>query len=613
MRIKIIFLIISMLSSYPFLFGQNLEETQIFSTMDADVGDESGISVAISGDFALVGAWTEDDDVMGNNPFVDAGAAYIFERDATGTWTEVQKIVASDRATEDRFGKSVAIDGNHLVVGAHLKNIDANNIKVGAAYVFERDATGTWNEVAALVSSDRAEMDEFGTAVSIYGNTIVIGAPLEDQNTMNMDTKPGAGSVYIFKKDNTDTWIETQKIVALDRAEADLFGTDISIWDSTIIVGAHKDNLAVGQENAGSAYFFQQDINGDFIEVQKITASDIDANDSFGFSVAIFDTLAVIGAYFEDDDVMNNNTFPDAGSAYVFRKGATGFWNQDQKIVASDRDANDYFGYDVSISGNYILVGAPYEDHDELGNIFRQDAGSVYSFEKDLLGEWQETKKIVASDRINFDFFGFSVSISTDHAFVGAPVSDPPSIIDAGKTYLLFGECLNNLIITLDSLASRTYKSGSTTVTLDSVHVLPNSETIFQAGTSITLTEGFWAQEGSDFLAHIVPCILPQFNAPNDSEVVQNEKRESFSNNNLKIFPNPNNGSMSLQFNIVKEQFTKIDLFHSSGKLIKTIFSGKAIGNYNLELEEHLPTGIYYFRMADDTKQYIYKVVVLQN
>ena len=174
MRNRLIFLIIFMITSLSILFGQTLNETQILSALDADDNEESGMAVAISGDFAVVGAWKEDHNAIGNDSLVNAGAVYIFERDTLGSWVEVQKIVASDRSVRDRFGKSVAIDGNYLVVGAHLKDIVSANPNAGAAYVFERDTIGVWNEVDILLASDRAEFDEFGTTVSIYGKTCLL-------------------------------------------------------------------------------------------------------------------------------------------------------------------------------------------------------------------------------------------------------------------------------------------------------------------------------------------------------------------------------------------------------------------------------------------------------
>jgi len=612
MRNRFLLLFIFIVSSCSILLGQSLDEIQILSALDADNGDELGISVAISGNFAVVGAWREDDDLMGIDSL---GAVYIFERNLMGVWTEVQKIVASDREPEDEFGGSVAIDGNILVVGAHSKDIVSTNPDAGAAYVFERDASGIWNEVEILVASDRAEYDQFGTSVSISGETIVIGAPFEDQNTMNMDTKPDAGSAYIFKKDASGNWVETQKIVALDRATADLFATDVSIWDSTIIIGAYKDDLAATQIDAGSAYFFQQNINGNFIETSKVTASDIEASDYFGYAVDIFDNRAVIGAYFEDEDVMNNNTFAEAGSAYVFEKSSSGFWNQKQKIVPTDREPGDYFGYDVSISGNMILVGAPLEDEDITGTIFKNSSGSAYSFERDSLGDWNQLPKMTASDRGFFHFFGTAVDISTDYALIGAPFNDlnPQDDDDAGKAYIFHGECLENLIVGLESVPSRLFKANNTMETLGNVNVFSAETALFQAGTSITLTAGFTAHCGSDFRAYIDDCTTLPFVAPVSSETIFEEKRKTIQNSSLKVFPNPNQGSMSIQFNIAEEKSTRIDLFHSSGKLIKTIFIGNKKGNHQLEIEESLAAGVYIVRMISDKKQEIQKVLVLEN
>ena len=132
-----------------------------------------------------------------------AGSAYIFERNVSGVWNEVQKIVASDRYRNDLFGFSVSILGNLVIVGAPQETHDAtggNNMPFsGSSYIFERNSSGIWNEVQKIVASDRASYDNFGQSVAISGNYAFVAADQEDEDASGGNTMNQAGSVYIFK------------------------------------------------------------------------------------------------------------------------------------------------------------------------------------------------------------------------------------------------------------------------------------------------------------------------------------------------------------------------------------------------------------------------------
>ena len=258
---------------------------------------------------------------------------------------------------------------------------------------------------------------------------------------------------YIFERDtNTGKWKEVQKIVASDRSNYDYFGYSVGISGDYAIVGAYGEDHDTSGSNlaasAGSAYIFERDAGtGKWKEVQKIVASDRESVDFFSWSVSISGNYAIAGAYKEDEDTSGSNTASSAGSAYLFeRDTATGHWKEVQKIVASDRGSDDRFGISVSISGDYIIVGANQEDHDASGSSPAAGAGSAYIFELDTsTGKWQETQKIVASDRASSDEFGYSVSISGKYAIVGAyreeqDASGSNTTSDAGSAYIFEAE-----------------------------------------------------------------------------------------------------------------------------------------------------------------------------
>jgi hypothetical protein len=430
---------------------------------DRAVGDYFGFAVSISGSDVIVGAYQESEDASGANTLNGAGSAYLFSKDQGGTdnWGQTTKTVAegSKYIFGNRYGTSVAIDGNYAVVGASYEDKNAAGANVladaGAAYVLKYNGT-TWSEIKKIVPSDRAASDYFGCSVSISGSYVLVGAHQEDENATGEVPLSGAGSAYLFAKDQggTDNWGEVKKIVASDRAANDAFGYKVSVSGNYVLVGAYmEDDNATGGvplNDAGSAYIFAKDQGGtdNWGQVKKIVASDRTASDNFGIAVSISGSYVLVGANNEDEDASGGNPFSSAGSAYLFAKdqGGTDNWGQVKKIVASDRAAGDQFGYAVSISGNYLIVGAYQEDEDASGGNKFSSAGSAYLFSKDQGGanNWGEVKKIVASDRAISDQFGYTVSISGSYVIVGAYYEDEDAsganaLSNAGSAFI-FGK-----------------------------------------------------------------------------------------------------------------------------------------------------------------------------
>ena len=338
----------------------------------------------------------------------------------TITGTEQQKIQASDKQADDFFGFSVSIsgDGNTAIVGAQGE--DTGGSSAGSAYIFTRSG-GVWTQQQKLLSSDIQGSDYFGFSVSISGdgNTAIVGAYLEDTGALN------AGAAYIFTRSG-GVWSQQQKIQASDKQADDRFGYSVSISGdgNTAIVGSRYEDT--GATDAGASYIFTRS-GGIWTEQQKIIASDAEAGDWFGFSVSISGdgNTAIVGAYGED----TGGTY--AGAAYIFTRSG-GVWTQQQKIQASDQQGDDYFGYSVSISGdgNTAIVSALYEDTGST------NAGAAYIFTRSG-GVWTEQQKIQSSDIQANDFFGYSVSISSDGntAIVGAHNEDTGGT-DAGAAYI---------------------------------------------------------------------------------------------------------------------------------------------------------------------------------
>jgi hypothetical protein len=239
---------------------------------DREANDYFGASVAIDGNYAIVGAYLQED-AGGTTPF-QGGTALLFKKNASGQWLFLKKLKPADLAGNDNFGYSVAINGNTIVIGAINEDEDAAGgatlASAGSAYIFSKDQGGTdnWGQVKKIVASDRSADDQFGNSVSISGNYIVVGAPKEDEDASGGATDPDAGSAYVFYKDQggTNNWGEVKKIVPSDRLGSDQFGNSVSISGSNIVVGAWgQDSDAAGAnslQQAGAAYVFSKDAGG---------------------------------------------------------------------------------------------------------------------------------------------------------------------------------------------------------------------------------------------------------------------------------------------------------------------------------------------------------------
>ena len=314
----------------------NWGEVKKLTASDAQAGDNFGESVAFSGDTAIVGAALED---AGGS---QAGAAYVFQRDQGGTdnWGEVKKLLASDAQTGDQFGISVAVSGTSAVVGAEFAG------GVGAAYVFDRDQGGAnnWGEVKKLTASDAFPLDSFGISVAVSGTSAVVGANFEDAGGNQ------AGAAYVFERDQggTDNWGEVKKLLASDAQTGDQFGISVAVSGTSAVVGADSAG------GVGAAYVFDRDQGGtdNWGEVKKLTASDAQAEDRFGESVAVSGDTAVVGAAHEGAN--------GSGSAYVFQRdqGGANNWGEVAKLTASDAQPADFFGWSVAVSGDTVVGGA---------------------------------------------------------------------------------------------------------------------------------------------------------------------------------------------------------------------------------------------------------------
>ncbi|RMF62075.1 MAG: hypothetical protein D6748_00260, partial [Calditrichaeota bacterium] len=375
-------------------------------------GDEFGKSVAVSGNYAIVGNYLDD-----NPNGIDAGSAEIFVYNG-GTWLREAVLTAGDGAADDWFGYSVAISGTIAVIGAPRHTNNTGNI--GAAYVFQR-SSGVWTQVAKLTPSDGASKDFFGWSVAIDGDYIVVGSP---RHNIGVNADVGAAYVYYRNSGGVDNWGEQSQLTASDGAADDRFGSSVAISGAYVLVGSPQDDVGTNSL-AGAAYVYLR--NGTtWGEQQKLVPTDVAQNRQFGFSVSISGARALIGAPFDNND--------STGAAYVFTRSGT-TWNQQQKLTAGDGAAGDKFGYSVSLFDTTLVIGSPF---DNTGR------GALYPFVL-LGGNWVQFSKVQASDGAAGDKFGLAVSIQGTTVVAGAPNDTVSGLANAGSAY--FYHTVNDLAL----------------------------------------------------------------------------------------------------------------------------------------------------------------------
>ena len=392
-------------AAYAFgLHDSKHDEQPKLVAIDGDEVDFLGDSAALSGDTLVVGAGGDN---IGDNS--NQGSVYVFTRNAT-VWTFQQKISAEDGAASDEFGGAVAIDGDTLVVGAQYDDVDGNS-DLGSAYVFTRSGT-VWTFQQKLKNIEAVNAnDNFGCAVSLSGETVLVGAP---------GVSNSKGAAYVFIRNGT-VWTQQTKLNASDGASGDDFARSVSLSGNTAVIGAPFDTVDM-KGSQGSAYVFTR-TGTVWTERRKLTANDGAADDRFGRAVAVSNDTVVVGAVY---DTIGANT--RQGSAYVFTRQGTN-WAFIQKISASDGAADDRFGNSVAISDNNIVVGSEYD-----ATTTNSDQGSAYVFT--YIGIWHQQQKLTAGDGAKQDYFGHSVAISGDLVAVGASGDDIGENSSQGSAYV---------------------------------------------------------------------------------------------------------------------------------------------------------------------------------
>ncbi len=375
------------------------EKLQVLGNIKADTIKPNGIKLTpnagngkvLISDAAGVGTWQASSNLAGAG---NIGYGVWGDCATNGNISEYQPVTDATGEANDRFGSSVSISGNYAIVGAPSDNVGANTNQ-GSASIYQWDGS-SWVLMQKITDAIGESNDFFGNSVSISGNYAIVGAEGDD---IGSDVNQGSASIYQW---NGTSWVLMQKITDLTGAANDNFGSSVSISGNYAIIGADSDDIGANSTQ-GSASMYNWN-SSSWVLLNKIYDAAGSVNDHFGYSVSISGSYAIIGAY-----GFNSNQ----GAAYIYLRFGSS-WVFQTKITDGLGSIGDAFGLSVSISGSYAIIGAYNEN---VGSNLGQGSASIYKREGT---SWVLMNKITDALGAAGDDFGYSVSISQDYAIVGA-------------------------------------------------------------------------------------------------------------------------------------------------------------------------------------------------
>lgn len=390
--------------------GTGIPDAQIYLRGDKDGFKQS----ASDGSFVFSGLETGLYYVRALKPFLTCTPSAIkvsltadtpladFTCFESATHFSEQFITELDGTSSEDFGTAVSMFGNYAIIGAPREDTAAPN--AGAASVYSNTG-GSWVKQANLYPSNGSEEDRFGSKIALWGDYALIAAVRDDTRG------DGAGAVYVFKRVG-NTWQEEALLAPPTINRGDAFGADVALWGDYALIGS--PNHARSGTDAGAVFVYKR--NGNQWEEQIIlTASNARRFDGFGHSVALWDNYAIVGSPSEDTNGIS------AGAAYIFEY-KDGQWREQTILRASNGQARHFFGASVALSGDYAFVGAPDETTHGL------QAGAVYVFKRNADGRWTEEQILHATPGNSHDNFGNAIALWGNHAVIGARINDGPLV-----------------------------------------------------------------------------------------------------------------------------------------------------------------------------------------
>lgn len=530
-----------------------VEQEKLFDPNGA-ANEDYGFSVGIDGDYAVVGAY-EHSLATGGDVL---GKVYIYFRNGVN-WDLQAELTASDGATDDWFGYSVAISGAYVIVGALYHDTNGNDNQ-GKAYIFHRTGT-TWAEQAILVTEDGAgetghANSEFGNAVDIFGDYAVVGSHRQLGAVGGQQ-----GKFFVYHRNNTN-WEQQAALTAGN--SSDFLGTSVGISNNFVIAGAPRHDTD-GKIDQGTAYIFGRTGSSWAATPQKLIAADGVVGDFFGVSVGMHNQRAIVGA---NHHATNGN--PNRGKAYIFQPDNNGDWEEVSTLISSDGKGSgegdsrgDEFGYSVAISDTAAIVAARYFDEDFINS----REGKAYIFE-----------------------------------LSSAPVAN----------------CPDNLLITETISDMQTLQVTDTLIA--SNIITPTANVAYQAGKTILLLPDFHAQAGSNFSAFIEDCAVPTLKEETPTNNLANQRiviapiKEN-QNIQLKVYPNPFNYQAHIAYFLPKKEAISIKMLDIVGQEVQIMLQNTTqdAGQYNLSFQvENLENGTYFIVLKSGNAMLTKKILLLK-
>lgn len=395
---------------------------QKLEASDRATNDMFGFAVAISADVMAVGAPNDDDE--GTN----SGAVYLYQMQENSLdWVLLKKLVPNDGENQDMFGTSVDLDEDTLVVGAPGANIE------GGTYIYERDRGGpdNWGQTIKI-SPDGSGFNRFGTSVAVSKNSLVVA-------TFNRQ------AAYLYERNlgGNDSWNLSKTLVRPNGTAGETFGSIVSIYDDIVVIG----EPGLVESFNGSVFVYNRNQGGNenwgHIKTLESDGNHPDGESRFGTAIDIDGDTIIVGAPQEFPTDITPTGY-QIGTAYVFQEdqGGVGNWGKvvtlkpagrvyDDDDPHTDNDLN--FGVSVSIHGDVIAVGASRDDDVNF------DSGSAYMFQRNRSGDnrWGQIRRPLASDGDRGDFYGGRVALSLNALLIGAVGVDAPGSSSSGAAYIL--------------------------------------------------------------------------------------------------------------------------------------------------------------------------------
>jgi hypothetical protein len=484
---KLSFVVLGLLLSVM-ASAQRFDQLDKLTANDFFANDYFGSAIDADGQFLIVGSPDSDNDELGLNPFPDAGAAYIYQR-VGNAYQIVQKLVHPNRASNDRFGSTVAISGDYAVVGSAYHGYDRFNgnylAYAGSVVVYKRNAgSGIWDMDTILDRPvARYENYEFGGAVDIDGDVLVVGCKADERDENETNILNGEGAVFVFRRTGQQ-WAFEEKIVATDRVSAPFagrnFGSAVAVNGNRIIAGSLYDYMnligTVDAQYCGSAFIYEFS-GAAWLPVQKLISPFWPNATSYSQAVDISGNYAVIGDPNEFRDQTGGNNVPSSGAVFVYQFSGI-LWSVIDTLYAPTRNLNDVYGTAVKLYGDTLVAAAPGRDVTPFGSATDGGAGFVYARQANQFGLVDYLWANDASTNHqnggalayqNGRFFTGSIGNATDE--FGAPTAGY-----AGAVYMFGPGCNSASTLAVTACASYTVPSGDETYTISGTYsdTIPN-------------------------------------------------------------------------------------------------------------------------------------------